>query len=429
MRAESVDLLVVGAGPAGLAAARTVQQSGARVVVLDREQDPGGIPRHCHHTGFGVRDLHRLYSGPAYARRSTELTTAAGAEIRTGWTVTEWAGDTSVVATSRTGRTRIDAGAVVLATGCRERPRPARLVPGTRPAGVFTTGALQQFACSGHGHVGRRAVIVGTEHIAFSALHTLTSSGTEVAAVITESPLLETYQALRIGTAGVHRVPVLTSTRLSGIEGRERVEGVILTDLATDIARRVVCDTVVFTGDWIPDHELCRAAGLRMDSQTHGPIVDGAGRTSRPGVFAAGNLIHPAEPADVAGLGGRHLAQAITAWLTNRSGFDLTAIGVGHQSPLAWVTPQLIRPHESPARDLFILRADEPAGPGHVVVRQDTLELHRQKVSRLVPNRPLTLRASWLRAVNWSGPGIEISYSSQSRAPRRRSVAAARLNL
>ena len=142
--AESADVIIVGAGPAGLTAARYLRSSGVpAVLVLEREAAAGGIPRHSDHLGYGVRDLRTMLTGPAYARRLAGLAEAAGADLRLSAMVTGWAGDRSLLVTSPQGRRQIDARAVILATGARERPRSARLVPGDRPDGVFTTGQLQ----------------------------------------------------------------------------------------------------------------------------------------------------------------------------------------------------------------------------------------------------------------------------------------------
>ena len=403
--AENTNLLVVGAGPAGLAAARAVAAAGHHVIVIDREDEAGGVPRHCAHTGFGLRDLHRTYSGPTYAKEIVRRTLADGVEIRTGTTATDWAGSTSMHTTSRIGRSLINADAVLLATGCRERPPSARLIPGSRPAGIYTTGALQQLVhLAGH-PVGRRAVVVGAEHIAFSAVHTLLGSGTEVAAVITPSPILQTFQLLRAGTAGIHAIPVLYGCDITAIEGSKRVTGLSITS-ATGISTRLACDTTVFTGDWIPDYELARSANLAMDAATKGPITDTAGSTSRPGVYAAGNVCHPAEPADIAALTGAHIGHSITAWLDGSSSSarewqQSTLLQVS--SPLLWISPQRLVPSRLPACDRFVLRAEKQAGAGTITVTQQGHTLYRHRVRRLTPNRSLTLPADWTTAVDSGG--------------------------
>jgi len=292
------DVVIVGAGPAGLAAATELRRRGAgTVVVHEREQHPGGIPRHTDHLGYGMRDLRRITTGPRYAAALVKRAERAGVDIRTGSTIT------SIDA--------LDGGAIVLATGVRERPRAGRLVPGDRPAGVLTTGALQQFVTLHHQQVGRRAVVVGAEHVSFSAVLTLRHAGCSVAAMVTPLPHHQTYRPLWLATAARHRVPVRTGIDVAEVVGRRRVEAVVLTD-----GSRIECDTVVFTGDWVPDHELARSGGLTMVGGAASPVVDAGMHTARAGVFAIGNLVHPAETADVCALDGRHVATAVLDWLS-----------------------------------------------------------------------------------------------------------------
>ena len=240
-------VVIIGGGPAGLACAIELRRQGvSEVVVLDREQQAGGIPRHCGHQGFGLRDLRRALSGPAYARRYVELADEAGVVVRPEAMVTGWSGEALEV-TSPEGREALTASAIVLATGCRERPRAARLVPGSRPEGVFTTGLLQQLAQQ-ELPIGRWALIVGAEHVSFSALLTLVHAGVDVVGMVTpyrrhqSLPFAGTAAALR------YRTPLSTRTEVAAIHGRGRVEEVDLLELDTGRARQVACDTVVFTG-------------------------------------------------------------------------------------------------------------------------------------------------------------------------------------
>ncbi len=331
--ANAADAVVVGAGPAGLSAAIELRRRGAgRVVVYERELQAGGVPRHTAHPGYGMPDLHRFTTGPRYAARLIRLAERAGVEIEVGRTVRSFDG-LRVSTTGATGPAAVDAGAVLLATGVRERPRAARLVPGDRPAGVLTTGALQQFTAVHHQRVGSRAVIVGAEHVSCSAVLTLLHAGCEVAAMVTPLPRHQTFPPLWMATAGRHRVPLITGADIAEIVGRERVEAVVLTD-----GRRISCDTVVFTGDWVPDHELARGAGLAMLPAARSPVVDGAGRTEQHGVFAIGNLTHPAEAAGVCAVGGRSAAAHVMAWLALREWPEsVTSIAV--EPPILWATP------------------------------------------------------------------------------------------
>ena len=302
-------VVVVGAGPSGLTAATALRRAGVgTVTVIEREQHAGGVPRHTDHLGFGMRDLHRVLRGPAYAARLAADAVASGAEVRCGVTVVDVGGDHVTLADG----TRLDADAVVLATGVRERPRSARLVPGDRPGGVLTTGAVQQLTALHHRDVGTRAVIVGAEHVSFSAIWSLGHGGCRTVAMVTPLPRDQTYAPMRWFTAGVRRVPVHTGRTVVEIIGRPRVRAVRLDD-GTELA----CDTVVFTGDWVPVHELARLAGATVVPVSKAPATTSGFHTSVTGLFAIGNLVHPAETADVCALDGRRAAQSITAWLAD----------------------------------------------------------------------------------------------------------------
>lgn len=304
-------VIVVGGGPAGLTAATSLAVAGVSVTVIERERAAGGIPRHTDHIGYGLRDRHRLMRGPAYARRSAGDARDAGVEVLTATTVLDARGD-EVVVVDEQGRRAIPTEAVLLTTGVRERPRAARLVAGDRPSGVLTTGALQQLVIDGR-RVGTHAVVVGAEHVSCSAVWTLHHAGCATVAMVTDQPGHQTTSLLWAASAGRHRVPLLAGRRVVEIVGRSRVESVRLDDGTT-----IECDTVVFTGDWVPDHELARRAGTVMVPNAGAPATTRLGHTSVTGVFAAGNLVHPAETADVCAIHGAATAVAVVQWLDDR---------------------------------------------------------------------------------------------------------------
>ena len=410
------DVLVVGAGPAGLAAALELRALGVPdVLVVDRERQAGGVPRHCAHTGYGARDLHRLMTGPNYARHYSRAAAAAGAAIRTGTTLTVLAagrpGPVEAVLTSPAGIETVHAAAVLLATGCRERPRTARLVPGSRPAGVLTTGELQQRVYLHGERLTGRAVIVGAEHVSFSALVTLAHAGTDVVALVTDQPRHQSLAAFRLGARVIWRTPVRTRTTVTEILGADRVTAVRLRDDQDGTVRTVPCDLVVFTGDWIPDYEHARLAGARMDPGYRGPAVDTALRTSLPRVFAAGNLVHPAETADVAALTGRHAAAQLARVLAADAdpAGDAATIPVTVTDPLLWISPAAILvPGPPPPRGRFVLRSAVHAPVAHLEVRQDGRLLHRAW-TRLLPGRSVPLAAGWITSVRPDGGPVRIS--------------------
>jgi thioredoxin reductase len=427
----NADVLVAGAGPAGLAAAVELRRLGVgSVLVIDRDDAAGGIPRHSAHTGFGARDLHRMLTGPAYARRYAEAAAAAGADILLGTTVTGWDGPVSsggapggggppgdsgpyrVTLTSAAGVATVTAGAVLLATGCRERPRTARLIPGDRPPGIMTTGELQRRVYLAGQRLPGRALVVGAEHVSFSAMVTLAHAGAQVVALVTDRPRHTSYAAFAVAASWRWHVPVWPCTVVRRVAGRGRLEGVELADLRTRDARFVPCDLLVFTGDWIPDHELARAAGLAMDSGTRGPAVDTALGTSVPGVFAAGNLVHAAETADVAALGGRHAARGIAAFLRGAGGPGRgpapapVRLPVTAEPPLRWIAPNVLRAGgPGPPRGRFVLRSEVFARLARLEVRQDGRRLATGVAYRMMPDRPVRLGASWTaRADPGGGP-------------------------
>jgi thioredoxin reductase len=409
-------VLVVGAGPAGLSAAAELRRLGVGpVLVADRETVAGGVPRHSRHTGYGWRDRHRIMTGPAYAQALADAAVAAGADLCLGTTVTGWAegGTHAVTMTSARGITTVHAAAVLLATGCRERPRAARLIPGDRPAGVMTTGELQQRVYLGHQRLTGRALVVGAEHVSFSAAMTLAHAGAQVVALVTEHDRQQSYAAFRLGAALRWRVPVWTSTRVLRIAGREQLAGVEVD--RGGAVRFVPCDTVVFTGDWIPDHELARIAGLTMDPGTLGPAVDTALETSAAGVFAAGNLVHAAETADIAALSGRHAARRIAAALAARpsgAGPRGAWLPIEVEPPLYWISPNAIAIGEgaagSPPLGRFVLRSQEFRRLARLEVRQDGRLLARSRPGRLIPERPAHLGSGWLAQVDLAGGPVSV---------------------
>jgi thioredoxin reductase len=413
----NVDVLVVGAGPTGLSAAVELRRLGAgSVLVADRESEPGSVPRHSGHTGYGLRDRHRIMTGPAYVRALADAAVAAGAELRLGTTVTGLAGARAVTMISARGIETVPASAVLLATGCRERPRAARLVPGDRPAGVLTTGELQQRVYLGRERLSGRALVVGAEHVSFSAAVTLAHAGADVVALVTEHERQQSYAAFRVGAALRWRVPVWTSTVVRRVAGRWRLAGVEVADVRTGAARFVPCDTVVFTGDWIPDHELARLAGLAMDPGTRGPVVDTTLATSAAGVFAAGNLVHAAETADIAALSGRHAARHIAAVLGARAAEAQSGTGspasrrpILVEPPLRWISPNAITSAAAPPLGRFVLRSGEFRGWARLEARQDGRLLARSRQVRLVPGRPAHLDAGWLARVDPAGGPVRVS--------------------
>jgi thioredoxin reductase len=390
---------IIGGGPSGLAAAIELRRLGIEpVTVIEREREPGGIPRHSAHTGFGLRDLRRVMSGPRYARRYAELAADAGVELVTETMVTGASGG-RLQLTSPGGREELEPAAVVLATGCRERPRAARLIPGSRPAGVMTTSTLQQLVHLRGQRPGRRAMVVGAEHVSFSAVQTLAHAGASTAALVTELPRHQSVTGVAAATALRYRARVRPRTAIAAIHGTNRVEQVDVRDLDSGAVDSIACDLVVFTADWIPDHELAVAAGLELDPGSGGPRVDPALRTELPGAFAAGNLLHPAETADVCALDGRHAAAAVAAHLRGTPWPRQVAVSVSR--PLSWVAPNLaLAVNHPPPRGRFLIRSSAFLRRPRLQVTQAGTLLWGGRLRRLVPGRSASIPAGWMGRID-----------------------------
>lgn len=401
-------VVIVGAGPAGLRAATGLARHlPGEVLVLEREAVAGGIPRHCAHPGFGMRDLGRFLSGPRYAEALVSRALDAGARIMTSSMATGWAGDRCLQVTTPSGRFEIQAEVVILATGARERPRAARLIPGSRCAGVLTTGELQSLVHLKHRAIGSRAVIVGSELVSWSAVLTLRDAGCRRTLLVTESTRPQAYAvASALGRIAL-RTPLRTQTRLIRVIGDREVTAV---EVEREGKRDCIpCDTVVFTGDWIGDHELARAAGLPIDRASKSPIVDTSLQTPRDGIFAVGNLVHPVDTADVAALDGAAVVPAVLARLAGRP-VASAVLTLAVDPPLRWVAPSRVAVDDpNPPRARYLAWSDELRLFPRVVATQDGQVIGSRRLPwPCAPGRAFRIPASLLAHADPAGSEVRI---------------------
>jgi NADPH-dependent 2,4-dienoyl-CoA reductase/sulfur reductase-like enzyme len=339
------DVLVIGAGPAGLAAATQLKRLGvSRVVVVDREQQAGGVPRHCGHPPFGMREFGRVLTGPVYARRLADRAMRAGVELQLRCCVVaiDLADRIVATCTSSQGSVRIVGERAILATGVREMPRSARLISGDRPVGVLNTGALQAYVYLQHMLPFRRPVIVGTELVALSSLLTCRKIGAAPVAMV-EDRQRPTVRRLSMLLPHILGVPVRYGTHIIDIKGKQRVEAVALRGPDGAI-EEVGCDGVLFTGRFTPEAALARAAGLEIDAGTGGPAIDQFARTSAPRIFAAGNVLHPVETAGWSWAEGQRVAEFVAADLSGRLPSSEHAIKLMPGDGVRYVVPQRLVP-------------------------------------------------------------------------------------
>ena len=396
---DRVSSLVIGAGPAGLTAAASLARAGVDVRVVDRDDAPGGVPRHSDHPGYGLRGMRRVLSGPQFAQRLTDRAADAGARIDVRTTVTDLDRNRHVNITSPAGREGLTPSAIVLATGCRERPRTARLVPGTRPAGILTTGWLQRLVNLQHGNPGARAVVVGAEHVSYSAVLTLAEAGCRTVAMVTDRDAHDSVGAFDLLARTRYSFPLLTNARITAIHGRERVTGVSLQrdDGAT---AHIDCDTVVFTGDWFPENDLAVRAGLPLAMGSHAPNHDGSLRTTAPGIFAAGNLLHPAITADRCADDGDIVSDAVVHWL-NSQHWPTPAASIEVEAPLRWVSPTRL---DGPIAGPVWLLSDERRRTPRIEVVQADEVLWSGRVPWARPTRPFRILGAWAARANADEP-------------------------
>ncbi len=381
-----VDVVIVGAGPAGLSAAVALRRAGVgRVLVLDREGQAGGVPRLCAHSPYGLREFRRPMLGPAYARALAARAVAAGAEILTGATATALHAGPAVSVTSDAGVARVAARLILIATGTRETTRAGRLIGGTKPGGVMTTGGLQGVVHGAGLCPFRRPVILGTELVAFSAILTCRQAGIRPVAMIEEAPRITARAPARLLPA-LLGIPLLLSTRLLAIEGRDRVEAVVLHGPAGE--RRVAADGVVVTGRFLPEATLVRDSHLRVDLATGGPEIDDCGRTSDPAIFAAGNVLRPVETAGWCWEEGRRVGEAMVRALRAELPPPAT-VRVRVAGGLRYAVPQRLSGGARPAFDRLQLRAAQ-AATGRLSLRTDDGEIAGRTLS-VLPERRLLL--------------------------------------
>lgn len=297
---QAVDVLVIGAGPAGLAAAIAAREAGIEnLLVLEREAEMGGILRQCIHNGFGLHRFKEELTGPEYARRDVDRVRELGIEVRLGTTVLSLTEDRFVTAISKQkGLQLFQAGAVVLAMGCRERPRGALGTPGTRPAGIFSAGTAQKYVNLEGYMPGKRAVILGSGDIGLIMARRMTLQGAKVLACVELMPYSSGLNRNIVQCLHDYDIPLLLSHTVVDIHGRERLEGVTVARVDENRSpipgteRRFDCDTLLLSVGLIPENELTEQTGAEMSPLTQGAVVDDFLETSKPGIFACGNVLH-----------------------------------------------------------------------------------------------------------------------------------------
>ncbi|ANT60833.1 pyridine nucleotide-disulfide oxidoreductase [Salipiger sp. CCB-MM3] len=400
---DDYDVIVVGGGPAGLSAATTLKALGVeRVLLLERFEAAGGMPRHCGHPPFGMREFRRILSGPAYARRLVAEAERAGVEIRTRSSVLELKpGGVLEVATTE-GIEHLTARRILIATGTREQSRAQLLAPGLRPLGVMNTAALQSFVYLDGRAPFARPVIIGSELVSLSALLTCRRHGIRPVALI-EPDRAPRTRSLFMQLCRALRVPVHCGAQLLSIEGRTRVEALCLRK-ADGTEQRLECDGIVFSGRFTPEATLARQSALRIDPGTLGPDVDAEGRSCDPQVFVAGNVLHPVETAGHCWAEGRRIARRIAEDLSTDASIPQAGPRIKLGEGLRYVVPQSLARAEV---DCVLNIRAEGTARGRLVLRNAAGQEVASRRVNSYPEQPLRLKVP-ARTGGLSGQELEL---------------------
>ena len=401
-------LVIIGGGPAGLAAGIAAKEAGIDdLVILEREHEAGGILRQCIHNGFGLHRYGEELTGPEYAARDIAKAAELGLDVRCDTTVLSVDGERRVTCVSRTGGLQVyEAGALILAMGCRERPRGALGTPGTRCAGVYTAGAAQKFVNLEGLMPGRRVVILGSGDIGLIMARRMTLQGAKVLACVELMPYSSGLNRNIVQCLQDYDIPLYLSHTVTDIRGRERLEAVTVAEVDAD--RRPIpgteqvfeCDTLLLSVGLIPENELSQRAGVPLSPLTGGAVVDDTLQTGVPGVFACGNVLHVHDLVDFVSDESFRAGRAAAAFLKGESP-DGQTVEVRDGEGVRGVVPQRLHPD----RDVTLMF--RPAGVyknAAVVVEADGRELARKRAMIFTPGEmvALPLKADKLAGVTGS---------------------------
>ncbi len=380
-------VVVIGGGPAGLAAAAALRKKGIQdILILERERRLGGILNQCIHDGFGLTRFGVSLSGPEYAARFIREVEEDGTEYITGCTVINISPDKVVTAVKEGQYLQVEAEAVLLTMGCRERPRGALAIPGDRPAGVYTAGVAQSYVNLRNTMVGRNIVILGSGDIGMIMARRMTLEGAKVHAVFEILPYPSGLPRNIQQCLKDYNIPLFLSHTVTRINGRNRLESVTVSQV--DEKMRPIpgteqdwpCDTLILSVGLIPENELSLKAGVELDPRTKGAVVDEAHQTGVPGIFAAGNVLHVHDLVDFVSLEAEEMAEAVVAYLDG----DLPdcPIQVETDGSVGYTVPQRI----SGKKDVTLsFRPRKPMENCTFEVWQGDCLLAKRKVLKAVP--------------------------------------------
>ncbi|MDY5102076.1 MAG: FAD-dependent oxidoreductase [Agathobacter sp.] len=355
---KNYDLVIVGGGPAGLAAAVSARDNGIeRILIIERDRELGGILNQCIHNGFGLHTFKEELTGPEYAARFVEQVLERGIDYRLNTMVMDIGADKRVTAMNREeGMFEVQAKAVILAMGCRERSRGALNIPGYRPAGIYSAGTAQRLVNMEGYMPGREVVILGSGDIGLIMARRMTLEGARVKVVAELMPYSGGLKRNIVQCLDDFGIPLKLSHTVVDIEGKERVEAVTIAEVGPDrkpipgTEIRYTCDTLLLSCGLLPENELSRSAGVELSPVTSGPVVKDNLETSIEGIFACGNVLHVHDLVDYvsqeAAAAGKHAARYIRGLGEQAAVPGGRTIPIQPEGGVRYTVPSFIRPGE-----------------------------------------------------------------------------------
>ena len=400
-------VVIVGGGPAGLAAAIAARDAGApSILVIERDDRLGGILNQCIHNGFGLITFDEELTGPEYAARFEDMARTGGIDFKLNSMVIGVSDERVVTyVSSDEGIVNVQAGAVVLAMGCRERPRGALNIPGFRPAGIYSAGTAQRLVNIEGYMPGREVVILGSGDIGLIMARRLTLEGAHVACVAELMPYSGGLKRNIVQCLDDFGIPLLLSHTVSRIEGKKRLEAVWVSEVDENLKPipgtevRYPADTLLLSVGLLPENELSRDAGVELSPVTRGAVVDDSLETSIPGVFACGNVLHVHDLVDYVSREASHAGQSAARFARGeREGGK--AIPIKAEGGVRYTVPQIIRPEQMDESVVVRFRVGNVYERCYVSVYLDDERIFHRKRDILVPGEmeEVTLKREVLAA-------------------------------